>query len=83
MVLSDSPCVRKSKTVLDSGFQALLGFQIPWAVFRIPQSKIPNSTTEFFAIPESGFPYMGDSTGIMKKSRINLGFWETAYLPLP
>ena len=31
-----SPHVKESRTVLDSGFQSLVGFQIPWAVFRIP-----------------------------------------------
>ena len=33
----------------------LVGFQIPWAVFQIPQAKIS-------WIPESEFPYMGRDT---------------------
>ena len=36
---------------LDSGFQSLVGFRIPWAVLRIPQtqfSKIPDSTSKYF-----------------------------------
>ena len=41
---------------LDSGFQSLVGFRIVSAGFRIPEAK--NSW-----IPESGFPYMGRSTG--------------------
>ena len=54
---------------LDSGFQLLVGFQIPWAVFRIPKHRIQDS---FSCIPyskaqKSGFhkqkfrtfPYMG------------------------
>ena len=57
---------------LDSGFQFLVGFRIPWPVFRIPKPRIPDSTNKFlsdygFRIPqakvsqirESGFPYMG------------------------
>ena len=81
-----SPYVREYKTVLDSGFQildsslcqwnldsgfqSLVGFQIPWAVFRIPKSRIPDSTRKNFPgfrisqaklsrIPESGIRYRG------------------------
>ena len=32
---------------LDSGFQSLVGFRIPGAVFRIPKSKIPDSSYWF------------------------------------
>ena len=35
---------------LDSGFQSLVGFRIPWAVFRIPKHRIPDS---FSCIPDS------------------------------
>ena len=52
-----SPHVRKSRTVLDSGFHSLLGFRFPWAVLRIPKSRIPDSISKIF--PDSGFPYMG------------------------
>ena len=43
---------------LDSGFQSLVGFRIPWAVFRIPKPRFA-STRKISRIPESGFPYMG------------------------
>ena len=67
--------VRKSKTVLDSGFQAmdfgfqvldtvfvsgtwilfkfqaLVGFCIPWAVFRIPKHRIPDFPDSGIRIP--------------------------------
>ena len=55
-----SPNVRESKTVLDSGFQvldsslcqwnldsgfqSLMEFGIPWAVFQIQKPKIPDFT---------------------------------------
>ena len=78
------PHVRESKTVLDSGFHTvdsslcqwnldsgfhlLVGFQIPGAVFWIPNSRIPHSTSKIFPqfripeakisrIPGSEFPY--------------------------
>ena len=78
------PHVRESKTVLDSGFHtvdsslcqwnldsgfhSLVGFRIPGAVFWIPNSRIPHSTSKIFSqfripeakisrIPESEFPY--------------------------
>ena len=38
---------------LNSGSQSLLRFRIPWAVFRIPKPRIPDSTSKIF--PESGF----------------------------
>ena len=38
---------------LDSGFQSLKGFRIPWVVFRIPKSRIPDSSGKNF--PDSGF----------------------------
>ena len=28
---------------LDSGYQSLVGFRIPWAVFQIPKPRIPDS----------------------------------------
>ena len=37
---------------LDSGFQSLKGFRIPWVVFRIPKSRIPDSSGKNF--PDSG-----------------------------
>ena len=44
--------VRESKRVFDSGFHSLVGFRIPWAVFRNPKPRIPDSTSENF--PHSG-----------------------------
>ena len=37
---------------LDSGFQSLKGFRIPWVVFRIPKCRIPDSSGKNF--PDSG-----------------------------
>ena len=37
---------------LDSGFQSLVGFRNPWAVFRIPKPRIPESISKIF--PDSG-----------------------------
>ena len=37
-------CQRK----LDSGFQLLVGFPIPWVVFWIPKARIPDSTDKLF-----------------------------------
>ena len=48
---------------LDSGFQSLVWFRIPWAIFQISMPTIPDSTCKNFSdsriwIPESGFPYL-------------------------
>ena len=32
----------------NSGFQSFVGFRIPWAVFRIPKPRIPDSTSKIF-----------------------------------
>ena len=39
----------------DFGLQSLVGFRIPWVVFRIPKSMIPDSTSKFSQIPHSGY----------------------------
>ena len=39
--------------IMDSKCLLFVGFWIPWAVFRIPKPKIPNSRRKFF--PEAGF----------------------------
>ena len=44
---------------LDSGFQSLVGFRIPWAVFRIPKSRIPDSTTKVFSNSGMRIPLHG------------------------
>ena len=40
---------------LDSGFQSLKGFRIPWVVFRIPKSGIPDSSGKNF--PDCGISF--------------------------
>ena len=40
---------------LDSGFQSLKGFRIPWVVFRIPKSRIPDSSGKNF--PDCGISF--------------------------
>ena len=34
---------------LDSGFQSLVGFRIPCAVFRIPKPRVPVSTSKILS----------------------------------
>ena len=41
------------KRILDSEFQSLMGFRTPWAIFRIPKPRIPDSTRNIF--PECRF----------------------------
>ena len=38
---------------LDSGFQLLVRFRIPWAVFRIPKPRVPVPRAKFVRIPIS------------------------------
>ena len=67
---------------LNSGFQSLVGFRIPWAVFKIPKPRISDSTTQFpgfqipqakiFRIPEFGFLYMGLKPELKKNERQDL-----------
>ena len=38
---------------LDSGYQSLLWFRIPWAVFWIPKARIPDCTAKLGRIPDS------------------------------
>ena len=60
---------------LNSGFQSLVGFRIPWRVFGIPKPRISDSTTQFpgFQIhknfPDSGIriPLHGAKTMTSKK----------------
>ena len=33
---------------LDSGYQSLVGFRIPWVVFRIAKPRIPDYTRKYF-----------------------------------
>ena len=49
---------------LDSGFQSLVRFRIPWAVFRIPKPRVPGSTSKI--CPDS---YFNKGT-ILKPSQI-------------
>ena len=48
---------------LDSGFQSLVGFRIPSAVFRIPQPRTSNSTLKNFLDSRIQIPFHG---GIME-----------------
>ena len=79
-VNSLSPHVRKFKTVLDSvswipdSLSLELGFRnpivsrirIPWAVFRIPKTRIP----EFASKTYPGFPYLGRSLSLKWPSSV-------------
>ena len=86
LFLMFAPC-RESRTVLDSGFrnmdsglcqqnldsgfQSLVGFRIPWAVFRIQKPRIRDTTSKILLdsgflkqnwisrISDSGFPCRG------------------------
>ena len=40
----------------DSGFQSLVGFRIPRAVFRIPKPRILDSISKFSNFPGFGIP---------------------------
>ena len=42
---------------LNSGFQSLVGFRTPWAVFRIPKTRISDSTNKNSRTLKSWFPY--------------------------
>ena len=50
--------------ILDSGFQSLVRFRIPWAVFRIPKPRVRGSTSKI--CPDS---YFNKGT-ILKPSQI-------------
>ena len=79
-VNSLSPHVRKFKTVLDSvswipdSLSLELGFRnpivsrirIPWAVFRIPKTGIPEFASKTFP----GFPYLGRSLSLKWPSSV-------------
>ena len=43
---------------LDSGFQSIVGFRIPWAVFRIPMPSFRFPQAKISWISESGFPWV-------------------------
>ena len=45
----------------DSGLQSLVGFCIPWAVFRVPKPRIPDSTNQIFLIPDCTSKIFPDS----------------------
>ena len=56
-VLDFGPC----QWNLDSGFQSLVGFRIPWAVFQIPEPRIPDSTSKIARIQDSRNKILSDS----------------------
>ena len=82
--MKTSPLKRESKTVLDSGFhpldpgfkvldsrfQSVVRFRIPWFVFRIPKPKILESTNNISGILNSTSKNFLDS-----RIQDSLGFW--------
>ena len=44
-----------SMELTDSGFESLVGFPIPWAVFHIPKPRIPNSEAKIPQAKSNGF----------------------------
>ena len=60
--------------MLDAGFQSLVGFRIPSAGFRIPNTRIPDSTSKKFLdsgirIPLHGAKFRGYIPHILSKLR--------------
>ena len=43
-----TPWIPDCQWDVDFGFRSLPGFRIPWAVFRIPKPRIPDSTSKNF-----------------------------------
>ena len=43
-----TPWIPDCQWNVDFGFRSLPGFRIPWAVFRIPKPRIPDSTSKNF-----------------------------------
>ena len=66
---------------LDTGFQSLMRFRIPWAVFRIPKPRIPDSTCKFFldsGCHSKNFPdslTWGDIYSILKPMKLFLCYF--------
>ena len=58
---------------VDSGFQSLVGFGIPFGVFRnqVQISRIPNFPSKTSRIPEYVFPYMGRGEFLQSNPLIN------------
>ena len=44
-----TPWIPDCQWNVDFGFRSLPGFRIPWAVFRIPKPRIPDSTSKNFS----------------------------------
>ena len=55
---------------LDSGFQSLEGFQIPWDVFQIPKPRIPDSTSKNFPSLRKQPTFVDATTGFPAKWRL-------------
>ena len=64
-----------------TGSVGLVGFAIPWAVFRIPKPRISDSTSKIvpdstspmqkiYRIPESKFPYLGRNTTKLNSKKL-------------
>ena len=60
---------------LDSGFQLLLGFRIPIAVFPIPKLRIPDSISKISW--DSGFRNRAESLSLSLRALVllNVNFW--------
>ena len=58
--------------ILGTGFQSLVGFWIPWVVFRIPRSRILDSKSENF--PDSGMriPLHGPTHALLIKREVTM-----------
>ena len=57
---------------LDSEFQSLVEFRIPWAVFWIPKPRIPDSTSKNFTDSGMGNLLYGAMKDVLLVSQKNL-----------
>ena len=65
----------RSQIHIFCGYQSLVGFQTPWAVFRIRKPRIPDSASKFSPIPVSASKNFPDSGilywhGVMLTSKL-------------
>ena len=74
---------------LDSGFQWLVGFRIPWAVFRILNPRTPHSTSQTFLPSRIRIPFPGPSSSsiwlIYNFPHLHCHFgmsWKTSFIIL-
>ena len=62
-------------------FQSIIGFRITWAVFRIPEPRIPDSTSKFSRIQDSRNKNLSDS-GIRIPWRVDVRRFFTVFILL-